>query len=97
MAFHTIGANLGDARAQLSLGRHFMNSDPVQSYVWLSVASNENLDESGEAEELFEQVRAQVTQEQKIKGIELAADFWPVQFNAEMAQDIQQTHTCSKR
>ncbi|MEG3617876.1 tetratricopeptide repeat protein [Magnetovibrio sp. PR-2] len=94
--FHTIGANLGDARAQLVLGRQMRTSNPTQAYKWLSVASNENLDESGEAEELFDQFRTQVTREQKIEGITLAADFWPVQFNAEMAEAVRNTRACQR-
>lgn len=94
-AFNTIGAHLGDTRAQLTLGREAISTDPVKAYMWLSVASNENLDESGEAEELFDQVRSQVTREQKIQGINLAADFWPVQFNDDMAAELQATQVCS--
>ncbi len=90
-----ISADLGDESAQLSLGRHYMSSDLVQAYKWLSVATNENLGESGEAEELFDTVRAQVTQEQKIAGITMAADFWPVSFNEKMAKTILGGKACS--
>ncbi|MCW8915874.1 MAG: sel1 repeat family protein [Magnetovibrio sp.] len=92
-----ISADLGDDRAQLSLGRHYMSNDLVQAYKWLSVATNENLGESGEAEELFDEVRAQVTQEQKIAGIMMAADFWPVSFNDKMAMTIQTSKACSAK